>query len=217
MWIRYAENEMHTTVLLVINDKRTFLQRNKGFGRPLAKILQRNPHIYLSIFFAEDAIGTRIPRVNNVDRVILSGSHFNIGTNCPMHVINVNNDIIQQAELLGIPVLGICFGMQAIACRLGAILVPNPTDHNQIVSINSITKTIVVVEKHRYKLALLPPERLTILATAHCIGTDLVNCEISVIRDTRYQNIMGVHFHLVGSTYGRMLLGEFLQTGTIVI
>lgn len=71
--------------------------------------------------------GGPLPTLDGVDLVVLMGSRWSVYDHQSIGGwINDELDLIYQAHLAALPVLGLCFGAQAVAAALGGTVAPLP-------------------------------------------------------------------------------------------
>jgi GMP synthase-like glutamine amidotransferase len=210
---------LHKTVLVLINDCAGYIASD-GFGRPLIQLIRNIEYQrHVRLFFCELEDDNELHKIlstdDHIDRVILGGSHYTIGDDAPDRIIKINNDAIDHCIKHSIPLLGICFGFQAIAVHVAhASLVKNSQFHDQNVIVRDLdgTELVTVVEKHGYRVENVDETKVSILATAHCENSNDRDCEVSIIQSA---TLTGIHFHVVGTEAGKTMLHNFVVTGRI--
>jgi GMP synthase (glutamine-hydrolysing) len=147
--------------------------------------------------------------ISKYERVILSGRRK------PSRHINIANfNLVLECNLLGTPMLGICYGAEIMALALGgtirrmitpvremsSILLSESPETNFILQKN---RSLYVYESHAYCIATMPEDFVSIATSKHCQKEIIVNLK---------KKMLGVQFHPEKSkTDGLVLFSSFLR------
>lgn len=130
--------------------------------------------------------------ISSHEKVILSGRSK------PSSEINIaNSKLILKCNLLGVPILGICYGAEIMALALGGSIrrmIAPVREMNRIVLLESPeasiifqkSKTLYVYESHAYCVARIPEDFVSIATSKYCQNEIFVNLG---------RRLIGVQFH----------------------
>jgi GMP synthase (glutamine-hydrolysing) len=147
--------------------------------------------------------------ISTYERVILSGRSK------PSRHINIANfNLVLECNLLGTPMLGICYGAEIMSLALGGtirrmitpiremsnILLSESPEANIIFQKN---RSLCVYESHAYCIARMPDDFVSIATSKYCQKEIIVNLK---------KKMLGVQFHPEKSkTDGLVLFSSFLR------
>ncbi len=147
--------------------------------------------------------------ISSFERVILSGRSR------PSREINVaNSKLVLKCSLMGIPILGICYGAEIMALALGGsirrmispvrkmshIIIPESPRVSIFLRRN---RSLYVYESHAYCVARIPDNFVSIASSNHCENEIFVNMG---------RKLVGVQFHPEKSnTDGLAVFSSFLH------
>ena len=109
--------------------------------------------------------------LSNCDKVILSGRR-----KYSKEINRINSMIIRYCKYHDKPLLGICYGAEIIALTLGGSISKMPTLIQGMAKVsisdtNALTQeknSILVYESHRYCIAKLPSNFISLASSKHC-------------------------------------------------
>jgi GMP synthase (glutamine-hydrolysing) len=131
-------------------------------------------------------------KISSYEKVILSGRSK------PSSEINsANSKLVLKCDLLGIPILGICYGAEIMALALGGsirrMITPVREMTHIVLSecpeasfIFQKSKTLYVYESHVYCVARIPEDFVSIATSKYCRNEIFVNLG---------RRLIGVQFH----------------------
>jgi GMP synthase-like glutamine amidotransferase len=106
-----------------------------------------------------------LPALDGIDHIVVLGAAWSVyDTNAIGHWIGSELDWLRGADAAGVPVLGICFGAQALAAALGGRVEPAPRLEIGWTTIESLDPDLVEagpwLEFHSDQVVLPPQARL---------------------------------------------------------
>lgn len=176
------------------------------FGSQTTQLIARRVrelHVYCEVFPCSVSLETL--RAFNPQAIILSGG--------PASVHENESPKLDPAILnMGLPILGICYGMQLLVQHLGGSVVPHShqefgrslLEHNGTSTLfNGVALTTEVWMSHGDQVAHMPDSLMTIAFTASCPHAAVIHRQLP---------IWGVQFHpeVTHSQEGTKVLANFL-------
>lgn len=112
--------------------------------------------------------GGPLPALDRVDHVVVLGAEWSVYDDDPRRAwIADELAWLRHADAAGVPVLGICFGAQALAAALGGRVEAAPSSEIGWVTVDSVDHKLIPpgpwLEFHRDRF--LPPPRARVLAS----------------------------------------------------
>lgn len=111
-----------------------------------------------------------LPPLDGIDAVVVLGSADSVNDPAIASWFTAETDLIREADRLGVPVFGICFGAQALAVALGGSVEPAPYGEYGWKVVDTVDPEIVPEGPwfQWHVDAINPPATAEVLATSDC-------------------------------------------------